>query len=128
VVNFFEQAAVDPYVTHIKIIQYRVAKKSKIMNALIKAVENGKQVTAFIEIKARFDEAANLAWGERLEAAGVKVFYSMPGLKVHSKMALIKRSVKGVDEHYAYFSTGNFHEGTAKVYSDIGLFTSSKNC
>ncbi len=126
VVNFFEQAAIDPYVTHIKIIQYRVAKKSKIMNALIKAVENGKQVTAFIEIKARFDEAANLEWGEKLEAGGVKVFYSMPGLKVHSKMALIKRCVQGVDEHYAYFSTGNFHEGTAKVYSDLGLFTSNK--
>ena len=126
VVNFFEQAAVDPYVTHIKIIQYRVAKKSKIMNALIRAVENGKQVTAFIEIKARFDEAANLEWGEKLEAAGVKVFYSMPGLKVHSKMALINRSVKGVEEHYAYFSTGNFHESTAKTYSDFGLFTSNK--
>ena len=126
VVNFFEQAAIDPYVTHIKIIQYRVAKKSKIMNALIKAVENGKQVTAFIEIKARFDEAANLAWGEKLEAAGVKVYYSMPGLKVHSKMALIKRNVKGADENYAYFSTGNFHESTAKIYSDLGLFTSNK--
>ena len=126
VVNFFEQAAIDPYVTHIKIIQYRVAKKSKIMNALIRAVENGKQVTAFIEIKARFDEAANLEWGEKLEAAGVKVFYSMPGLKVHSKMALIKRSVQGVEEHYAHFSTGNFNENTAKIYSDLGIFTANK--
>ena len=126
VINFFEQAAIDPYVTHIKIIQYRVANKSRIMEALIRGVENGKQVTAFIEIKARFDEAANLAWGEKLEKAGVKVHYSMPGLKVHSKMALITRNVKGVEENFAYFSTGNFHEGTAKIYSDIGLFTSNK--
>ena len=126
VVNFFEQAAIDPYVTHIKIIQYRVAKKSKIMEALIRAVKNGKQVTAFIEIKARFDEAANLEWGEKLEQVGVKVFYSMPGLKVHSKMALITRNVKGNEENFAFFSTGNFHEGTAKIYSDLGLFTSNK--
>ena len=126
VVNFFDQAAIDPYVTHIKIIQYRVAAKSKIMDALIRAVKNGKQVTAFIEIKARFDEAANLAWGEKLELAGVKVYYSMPGLKVHSKMALITRNVKGNEENFAYFSTGNFHEGTAKIYSDLGLFTANK--
>ncbi len=126
VINFFEQAAIDPYVTHIKIIQYRVAHKSRIMEALIRAVANGKQVTAFIEIKARFDEAANLEWGEKLELAGVKVFYSMPGLKVHSKMALITRNIKGIEEDYAYFSTGNFHEGTAQIYSDIGLFTSNK--
>jgi len=126
VVNFFEQAAIDPYVTHIKIIQYRVAQKSKIMQALIRAVRNGKQVTAFIEIKARFDEAANLEWGEKLEQAGVKVYYSMPGLKVHSKMSLITRNVKGIEENFAYFSTGNFHEGTAKIYSDLGLFTANK--
>ncbi len=123
VVQFFEQAADDPDVTHIKIIQYRVAKKSRIMNALMKAVKMGKQVTAFIEIKARFDEEANLAWGEKLEDAGVTVFYSMPGLKVHSKMAIVRKVVNKKDLFYSYISTGNFHEDTAKLYTDFGMFT-----
>lgn len=126
VVLFFEKAAVDPNVTHIKIIQYRVAGKSRIMNALMAAVKNGKQVSAFIELKARFDEEANLKWGEKLEQAGVEVHYSFPGLKVHSKSALIRREERGRTKLYAYMSTGNFHEGTAKVYSDLGLFTSDR--
>ncbi len=126
VVKFFEDAAADPMVTHIKIIQYRVARVSKIMNALQLAVKNGKQVSAFVEIKARFDEEANLAWGEALEKAGVKVHYSMPGLKVHSKVAIVRRIEKGKGKIYAHLSTGNFHEGTAKVYSDIGIFTADK--
>lgn len=125
VLKFFEDAADDADVTHIKIIQYRVAKKSRIMDALKKAVVNGKQVSAFIEVKARFDEEANLKWGEELEAAGVSVFYSMPGLKVHSKVAIVRRIEQGKPKIYAYLSTGNFHEGTAKVYSDIGLFTAN---
>jgi len=123
VIQFFEQAAVDPDVTHIKVIQYRVAKNSRIMDALIRAVKNGKQVSTFIEIKARFDEVANLAWGEKLESAGVQVFYSMPGLKVHSKMAMVRRYKDEKTDYLAYFSTGNFHEDTAKLYTDIGLFT-----
>lgn len=123
VVLFFERASVDPAVTHIKIIQYRVAGKSRIMDALVKAVENGKQVSAFIELKARFDEEANLKWGEQLEKAGVEVHYSFPGLKVHSKSALIQREEKGRTKLYGYMSTGNFHEGTAHIYSDLGLFT-----
>ncbi len=127
VINFFEQAAEDPTVTHIKIIQYRVAKVSRIMNALRKAIKNGKKVTAFIEVKARFDEKANLDWGEKLEAAGVDVFYSLPGLKVHSKMALVRREIKGEGQFFGFFSTGNFHEETAKLYSDIGIFTSNKD-
>lgn len=126
VINFFEQAAEDPDVTDIKIIQYRVAKESRIMNALRKAVKNGKKVTAFIEVKARFDEKANLDWGEKLEQAGVDVFYSLPGLKVHSKMALVRRERKGVGQFFGFFSTGNFHEVTAKLYSDLGVFTSNK--
>lgn len=126
VVLFFEKAAIDPAVTHIKIIQYRVAGKSRIMNALMQAVNNGKQVSAFIEVKARFDEEANLKWGERLERAGVEVHYSFPGLKVHSKSALIRREERGRSKLYAYMSTGNFHEGTAKVYSDLGLFTADR--
>ncbi len=126
VVKFFEDASEDPNVTHIKIIQYRVAKDSRIMSALIKAVKLGKQVTAFIELKARFDEKANLEWGEKLEKAGAIVHYSLPGLKVHSKMAIIRRIEKGKPQLYGYLSTGNFHEGTAKIYSDMGIFTSDK--
>lgn len=123
VIRFFEEASVDPKVTHIKILQYRVASKSRIMNALMKAVKNGKQVTAFIEIKARFDEVANLSWGEKLEKAGVTVYYSMPGLKVHSKMAIIRRIENDAEQFYTYLSTGNFHEKTAELYTDFGLFT-----
>ena len=122
-IQLFEQAARDPNVTHIKIIQYRVASKSRIMRALMDAVQVGKQVTAFVEVKARFDEEANLKWAERLEKAGVNVLYSFPGLKVHSKLALITRMEDGVMKNYCYMSTGNFHEGTARVYSDFGLFT-----
>lgn len=124
VIRFFEEAAVDPDVTHIKIIQYRVAVNSRIMEALIRAVASGKQVYAFIEVKARFDEEANLRWGEQLEKAGVTVRYSFPGLKVHSKLALIRRLENGQEKLYAYLSTGNFNEVTAKVYSDLGMFTS----
>jgi polyphosphate kinase len=123
VVNFFEHAAKDLSVTHIKVILYRVAKKSRILEALMTAVKMGKQVSAFVEIKARFDEAANLEWGERLERAGVRVHYSFPGVKVHAKLALIRRTENNESKHYAYLGTGNFHEDTAKIYSDFGLFT-----
>ncbi|MBK6566309.1 MAG: polyphosphate kinase 1 [Saprospiraceae bacterium] len=126
VIKFFEDAANDPEVTHIKVIQYRVAKVSRIMMALKNAVKNGKQVSTFIEVKARFDEEANLKWGEELESAGVSVFYSMPGYKVHSKIALVRRLENGKPTLFTYLSTGNFHEDTAKVYSDFGLFTSDK--
>jgi polyphosphate kinase len=123
VINFFERAAQDPNVTHIKIVQYRVAKKSRIMRALQEAVESGKKVTAFIEVKARFDEENNLIWGEKLEAAGINVHYSLPGLKVHSKIALVRRTEGKKQSDYVFLSTGNFNEDTAKIYSDFGLFT-----
>jgi len=123
VVRFFDEAANDPDVTHIKIIQYRVAPQSKIMDSLIRAAKSGKQVTAFVEVKARFDEEANLAWAERLKKAGVKVFYSFPGLKVHAKLAIVTRKENTQTTNYSYMGTGNFHEGTARVYSDSGLFT-----
>jgi len=126
VVRFFEEAAVDPDVTHIKITQYRVAKKSRIMDALINAVKLGKQVSVFIEVKARFDEEANLRWGEILEKAGVQVRYSFPGVKVHSKLGLIQRKEGDGYCLYTYMSTGNFHEVTAKIYSDFGFFTTDK--
>lgn len=123
VVNFFEHAAHDPQVTHIKVIQYRVARRSKILEALMEAVKHGKQVSVFVEIKARFDEAANLEWGEKLERAGVRVHYSFPGVKVHSKLALVRRVENGKPHLYCYLGTGNFHEETAEVYSDFGVFT-----
>jgi len=123
VVRFFEEAASDPNVTHIKITQYRVARESRIMDALMEAVRAGKQVSVFIEVKARFDEEANLKWGERLEKAGVNVHYSFPGVKVHAKIGLIRRVEPQGARLYSYLSTGNFHEDTAKVYCDLGLFT-----
>ncbi len=126
VVRFFEAAAKDPDVTHIKIVQYRVARKSRIMQALKDAVKSGKQVSVFIEVKARFDEEANLNWGEELEKAGVNVHYSFPGVKVHSKIALVRRQEGEEFKLYAYLSTGNFHEETAKIYSDLGLFTADE--
>lgn len=126
VIQFFEHAAKDPNVTHIKIIQYRVAPNSRIMEALISAVKSGKQVYAFIEVKARFDEEANLRWGEQLEKAGIVVRYSFPGLKVHSKLALVRRLEPDGPQLYSYLSTGNFHEVTARIYSDLGFFTSDK--
>ncbi len=127
VVQFFEQAADDPSVTTIKIVQYRVAKVSRIMDALMKAAKSGKSVVAFVEIKARFDEEANLVWADRLKNAGVKVIYSFPGLKVHSKTALVERIIEGKKQKFSYLGTGNFHESTAKLYSDIGLLTADKN-
>ncbi|PHI18917.1 polyphosphate kinase 1 [Lewinellaceae bacterium SD302] len=126
VVRFFEEASRDPDVTHIRIVQYRVARKSRIMKALMEAVRRGKQVSVFIEVKARFDEEANLRWGEKLEKAGVNVHYSFPGVKVHSKLGLVRRYHNGQEKIYNYLSTGNFHEDTAKIYSDFGLFTADE--
>jgi polyphosphate kinase len=123
VINFLEQAANDEKVSSIKVTQYRVASDSAIVKALIKAAKNGKEVMAFVELKARFDEEANIHWAEEMEKAGVKVFYSFPGLKVHAKMALIERIENDVPKRYCYLSTGNFNEKTAKIYGDFGLFT-----
>jgi polyphosphate kinase len=123
---FFEKAAADPFVTHIKAVQYRVAKKSRIMQALISAAKRGKKVSVFIEVKARFDEEANIRWGEKLQEAGVSVHYSMPGIKVHTKLALVRRVEMGEVKKYAFLSTGNFNEDTAKTYSDISIFTADK--
>jgi polyphosphate kinase len=127
VIDAFEKAANDPDVTEIKITQYRVAKNSKIVRSLIRAVKNGKDVTAFVEIKARFDEEVNIQSAEEMQKAGVKVLYSLPGLKVHSKMGLIYRRENGEIKKYAYLATGNFNEVTAKIYSDYGMFTANKD-
>lgn len=126
ITNAIEQAANDSNVESIKITQYRVAKNSKIVRSLIRGVNKGKSVTAFVEIKARFDEEVNIKSAEDMQKAGVKVLYSLPGLKVHSKTALIYRMENGQMKKYAYLATGNFNEVTAKLYSDIGLITSDE--
>ena len=124
--NFIGTAANDKQVTSIKISLYRVAGNSSIVKSLIQAARSGKEVIAFVEVKARFDEEANIQWAEEMEKAGVKVFYSFPGLKVHSKIALVKRKEDNRVERYAYLATGNFNEKTAKIYSDYGYLTSDK--
>jgi len=123
VVGLMRQAAEDPNVKSIKITQYRVAKDSEIVKALIRAAKKGKDVMAFVELKARFDEEQNIHWAFEMEKQGVKVFYSFPGLKVHAKTALITREENGKLKNYCYLGTGNFNEKTAKIYSDFGLFT-----
>lgn len=123
VLAFFNQAAVDFNVTDIYITLYRVAAESHIVNALISAAKNGKNVTAFVELKARFDEANNIHWSRKMKTAGVKIIYSMPTVKVHSKIALIKKKLNNQVIHYAILSTGNFHEVTARFYTDHVLMT-----
>ena len=125
VIRFLNQAATDPDVTEVYATQYRVASNSAIVNALVRAATNGKRVTVFVEIKARFDEAANLQSAREMQAAGVRIIYSIPGLKVHAKVALILRQEAGRERGYAYLSTGNFNEKTARVYADHGYFTSA---
>jgi len=117
VVKLIKQASVDKSVEEIKISLYRVSEKSKIAKALIAAAKNGKKVIVFNEIKARFDEELNIAWGKKMKAGGVEVIYSFEELKVHSKICLIKRREKGELVSYAYFGTGNFNEKTSKIYS-----------
>ncbi len=123
VLSFFNQAAVDVDVTEIYITLYRVAAESHIVNALISAAKNGKKVTAFIELKARFDEANNIKWSRVMKQAGVKLIYSEPSIKVHSKIALIKKNINGVSSCFAVLSTGNFNEVTATFYTDHVLMT-----
>ena len=123
--KFLREAAIDPKVTKIKITIYRVSTDSQVMSALINAARNGKEVTAVLELRARFDEANNVKWSKRLKDAGVKVVFGVPGLKVHSKIGYIERLEDGdMATAYAFVSTGNFHAGTAKIYTDHTLFTS----
>jgi polyphosphate kinase len=126
VIDLLRQAAIDPNVTTIKINIYRVASNSKIINALVNAVKNGKDVTVLIELRARFDEQNNIGWSEALEAEGVKVSFGLAGLKIHSKLILIKRKEGRSENTYVHVGTGNFHEKTAKIYSDVSLLTSDK--
>jgi polyphosphate kinase len=124
VIRFLNEAAIDPRVRELKVTQYRVAPDSAVVNALINANKNGKRVTVFVELKARFDEYANIQFAKIMKKAGIKIIYSIPGLKVHAKVALVlRKSSKGKRDAYAFLSTGNFNEKTARIYADHGLFT-----
>jgi polyphosphate kinase len=123
VLSFFNQAAVDIEVTDIYITLYRVAAESHIVNALISAAKNGKNVTAFIELKARFDEANNIKWSRVMKRAGIRIIYSLPHIKVHSKIALVKKRKGSETVSYAILSTGNFNEITSQLYTDHVLMT-----
>jgi len=122
-IDFLREVAIDPQVKEIGITIYRVAPASRIVNALLNAVRNGKKVTVVIELQARFDEEANIMWSNKLQEEGADVINGIPGMKIHSKLVWIKRSENGKDRNYAYIGTGNFHEGTARVYADEGLLT-----
>ena len=127
-IRFLMEAAFDPKVDEIKITQYRVAENSAVINTLISAAQNGKKVTVFVELKARFDEENNMSTAERMEQAGIRIIYSIPGPKVHAKVAVILR--KDTEDgckrrDFAYLSTGNFNEKTARIYSDMALLTSN---
>ena len=125
-IHFLYEAVHDPQTKEIMVTQYRVAENSAVINTLIAAAQNGKKVTVFVELKARFDEENNLATAEMMKSAGIKIIYSLPGLKVHAKVALIRRKSKGDDPKtcdFAYIGTGNFNEKTAMLYADCGLFT-----
>jgi polyphosphate kinase len=123
VIDLLREAALDPKVTTIKVTIYRVAFNSSIMNALINASRNGKQVTAVLELQARFNEESNIYWSQRLADAGVKVIYGVQGLKVHSKTILIRRKEERKIARYAAVGTGNFNEDTARIFSDIMVLT-----
>lgn len=124
--NFTEllrQAAFDPQVEEIKINIYRVAKKSRIVGYLMDAVSNGKKVTVVVELRARFDEEANMGWARRMTEAGIKVVVGIPTLKIHAKLCLISRREDNKIVRYGHLGTGNFHEGTARIYTDFSLLT-----
>ena len=126
VLRFFVEAALDPNVRRIYVTLYRVAKDSRIANAMIQAARNGKKVTVFVELKARFDEENNIKWAKRMKQAGVDIIYSIPELKVHAKLALVKRKRKNETEYFGLLSTGNFNEGTARFYTDHILMTTDE--
>ncbi|WP_298224761.1 polyphosphate kinase 1 [Flavobacterium sp.] len=123
-IKFLREAALDPKVTTIKITLYRLAKNSQIISSLINAAKNGKKVTVQIELQARFDEASNIYYAEQMQTEGINLIFGIKGLKVHSKICVIERIQDGKLKRYGLVSTGNFNETTAKVYTDVTLFTS----
>lgn len=126
VIRFLREAAIDPLVENISITLYRLADQSRVISALINAAKNGKKVTVVIELQARFDEEANIHWTEKLRSEGVRVISGVPGLKVHSKVTLVQRREGKKLVDYSIIGTGNYHEGTAKIYTDYHLMTSDK--
>jgi len=126
IVDLLREAAIDPKVKAIKMTFYRAARNSNVINALINAARNGKAVTVFLEIQARFDEEANIYWGEKLTEEGVKIIKTLPGFKVHAKLMLIRRKEDGQNIYYTNISTGNFNESTAKIYADDSLLTANQ--
>lgn len=125
-IDLLREASIDPLVTSIQITLYRLARNSSVINALLNAVRNGKNVTTVVELQARFDEEANILWGNKLMNEGVKVIYGVPGLKVHAKLCLITRVKNGVTQRYTAIGTGNFNEDTARIYTDHLLLTTEK--
>ena len=126
VIDLLREAAIDPAVVSIRVTLYRLAKDSRVINALVNAVRNGKQVSVVIELKARFDEEANLMWKKRLEEEGVKVYIGLPEMKIHAKICVIKRREFNRTTQFGFVSTGNLNESTAKVYADHCLLTSNR--
>ena len=123
-IKFLREAALDPKVISIKITLYRLAKNSQIISSLINAAKNGKKVTVQIELQARFDEASNISYAEQMQTEGINLIFGVKGLKVHSKICVIDRFEDKKIKRYGFISTGNFNESTAKVYTDVTLFTS----
>ena len=121
--DFLQEAANDPAVVSIKMTLYRVARHSKVVESLIEAAENGKNVLVLVELKARFDEENNIEWSRRLEEAGCQVIYGLDGYKVHSKLCLVTRRENGKTEYYTQIGTGNYNEKTARLYTDLSLMT-----
>lgn len=126
IIDLIREASIDPKVRTIKMTFYRAARNSKVMNALINAARNGKYVTVFMELQARFDEEANIYWTEKLQEEGVKIIQTIQGFKVHAKLILIRRKENNENLYYANISTGNFNESTAKVYADDSLLTANQ--
>ncbi len=126
IIDLLQEASLDPNVKSIQITLYRIARNSSVINALLNAARNGKSITTVVELQARFDEEANINWGNKLLDEGVKVIYGVPGLKVHAKLCLITRVINNVTQRYAAVGTGNFNEDTAKIYTDYLLLTSNK--
>lgn len=125
VIKFLREAALDPKVASIKITLYRLAKNSQIVSSLINAAKNGKKVTVQIELQARFDEESNISYSEQMQTEGIELIFGVKGLKVHSKICVIERIEEGKVKRYGFISTGNFNENSAKVYTDVTLFTSN---
>jgi polyphosphate kinase len=126
IIDLLREAAIDPKVTSIKMTLYRVAKDSNVINVLRNACRNGKEVTAVIELQARFDEEANIRWTQKLEEENARIIDGVPGLKVHAKLCLITRNEQGEKFNYAVVGTGNFNEETARIYSDHALLTANQ--